>query len=301
MAFNNLEFSDIKIDKVFINKVGIFFSYLFVFLLALFLAKIIDSTIRNFLLDSMSNLKPIRYSASNYKSSKTYDSLNKYSNIMKINVFNVDTELPKREFNETASTTGSMRKTSLDIDLVGTIVLSEPSRSVAAIKVKTDVEPFIIGDILNDTVKIVSIADKRVIFSVLSSGDLEYLDMDEDTNEQTAMKGGIRKIDDDNIIMDKGYLNRQLNNMNQLLLQARAVPHMVDGEVAGFKLLGIKKNSLYDKLGAKNGDIIKSVNGIAVDSPTVAMQIYHQLRSGKEFNIEIDRKDEIKSINIQVR
>lgn len=294
------DFSDIKIDKIFVNKISMLISFLFVFLLAIFLAKITDATIKNFLLDNMSKLKPLKYSTRVYKNSKMNDSLNKYSNLIKTNIFNVDTELPKRNFGET-SNAGNMRKTSLDIDLVGTIVLSDPNRSVAAIKMKKEVEPFIVGDVLDDTVKVVSIADKRVIFSVLSSGDLEYLDMDEDANQQIAKKSGIRKIDDENIIMDKGYLNRQLNNMNQLLLQARAVPHMVDGEVAGFKLLGIKRNSLYDKLGAKNGDIIKSVNGIAIDSPTVAMQIYHQLRTGKEFNIEIDRKDEIKNINIQVR
>lgn len=57
-------------------------------------------------------------------------------------------------------------------------------------------------------------------------------------------------------------LNEALSNLPVLLSQARAVPYFKNGQSVGMRLFAIRRDSLYEKLGLKNGDILKAVDGL---------------------------------------
>lgn len=52
---------------------------------------------------------------------------------------------------------------------------------------------------------------------------------------------------------------------DELYTATRAVPYFKDGQAKGFKILSVKAETFFDKLGIKRGDILLSINGRLLD------------------------------------
>jgi len=63
-------------------------------------------------------------------------------------------------------------------------------------------------------------------------------------------------------------------NINQFMTQARLKPHFDQGRPVGYSVTEIKPGGLIEKLGLKNSDIVKKVNGMVVTRPEDVMQAY---------------------------
>ena len=96
-------------------------------------------------------------------------------------------------------------------------------------------------------------------------------------------------------------LDQELNNFTKLLNQARVVPHTKDGKFVGYQIRAIDKGSLYEKLGLKNGDIIREINGDPIDSPEKAMNLFKVLRNEKEFMLNLDRGGNDTHLNYHIQ
>lgn len=73
--------------------------------------------------------------------------------------------------------------------------------------------------------------------------------------------------------------------------QARFVPSFREGKAAGFKLFGIRPNSVYQHIGLANGDRIVRVNGTLLRSPDVVLEVFEQLRCAEAFSMEVVRDE----------
>lgn len=92
-------------------------------------------------------------------------------------------------------------------------------------------------------------------------------------------------------------VDRELNNFSKLLNQARVVPFFKNGAHQGYQIKSIDKNSLYDRLGLKNNDIIKTINGETIDSPEKAFSLLKMLRNEREINLSIERRGRPTTLN----
>jgi general secretion pathway protein C len=79
--------------------------------------------------------------------------------------------------------------------------------------------------------------------------------------------------------------------ISRLLSQARIVPNYVDGEMTGMKVDAIKDDSLFQRVGLVNGDVITEVNGIVIDRPEAASAIFDELASADTIDIAAMRGD----------
>ena len=77
--------------------------------------------------------------------------------------------------------------------------------------------------------------------------------------------------------------------MNELLKQARLEPNIVNGQTSGFVVRMIRPHTLFTMLGLRLGDVIMQVNGVTLDSPEKALQIFQQLREAKNISISLLR------------
>jgi len=59
----------------------------------------------------------------------------------------------------------------------------------------------------------------------------------------------------------------------------------------------IKADSLFNKLGLQNGDIITQVNGIVVDRLEATSKIFEELANAKEINVAATRGDEVVNLS----
>ncbi|MEN9785204.1 MAG: hypothetical protein RLZZ299_468 [Pseudomonadota bacterium] len=114
--------------------------------------------------------------------------------------------------------------------------------------------------------------------------------------------GTVEKIGENKYQVDRSLLDSALGNLESFAGQLRAVPHKDgSGNVDGFRLSAIRKGSLFDKLGIKNGDVVHAINGQAMTSTEGALALYQSLRNEKAFNFEISRRNQRQTLDYEVR
>ena len=89
--------------------------------------------------------------------------------------------------------------------------------------------------------------------------------------------------------VDESELNEALENIPLLMTQARAIPYFKDGKSIGLRLFAIKNGSLFEKIGLKNGDILKSINGNSLGDITQAVKLFEKLREERSIKVILER------------
>lgn len=112
---------------------------------------------------------------------------------------------------------------------------------------------------------------------------------------------GITKTGAYDYTIDRKMLDKQLADLSKLQQEARVVPHYQDNQYQGFKLVGVRPGSLYRAIGIRSGDIVTAVNGNKIDSPTKALELFEQLKSSSNINVEIERRGQPKTLNYTVQ
>ncbi len=113
--------------------------------------------------------------------------------------------------------------------------------------------------------------------------------------------GRINSLGDNRWLIPAMVADEARENVGDLLKQARAVPVLEAGQTTGFKLLMVRPRSLIAQLGLKRGDILRQVNGLALDSPEKALQIFAQLRQAKQLQIDLERKGKSMTFAYEIR
>lgn len=75
-----------------------------------------------------------------------------------------------------------------------------------------------------------------------------------------------------------------------LMQQTRLMPALDGtGKLIGFRATWVKEGSLVASFGLQRGDVLKKVNGVALDDLGRAMQMLPKLMTAQRFDVEIDR------------
>jgi general secretion pathway protein C len=99
---------------------------------------------------------------------------------------------------------------------------------------------------------------------------------------------------------DRQWVEKALTvDFAKTLQDAKASPHTVDGQVKGFILSRIRPDSVYEKMGLQDGDVIEAINGIDLNDGARAVQTLNQMR--KESNIELNVKRGATSMQLKVQ
>lgn len=89
--------------------------------------------------------------------------------------------------------------------------------------------------------------------------------------------------------VERAKLNEQLANLDSLINQARVIPHYIQGKPAGFKVVGVRANSIFRSLGLKSGDVLKSVGGEELTSINKALGLFEKLKGSDEVSLGLER------------
>jgi len=104
----------------------------------------------------------------------------------------------------------------------------------------------------------------------------------------------------DAVNIDRQKVNGALKNINQLMSQVKVRPHFKDGKPSGLMLSHIQQNSIFMDMGLQSGDVVKGVNGNAIESVDDALKFYENLKSSSAVQLQIERQGEQMSINYQI-
>jgi general secretion pathway protein C len=234
--------------------------------------------------------------------------LSRYGAISRRNLFNTNPDTaakPSQTIN-----LDNLKETDLKLKLWGTVT-GKGRRAYAVIEdTKTRQQNlYRIGDTIQDaTLKL--ILRQKVVLSVNDRD--EVLGMEE---AGTAKRSGsspqiARKAaspprlpvspNPRQLTLKSDQIENALENIDQLMEQARIRPHIEDGKPSGISITGIKPNTVFRKMRLRNGDIITGVNGTSIESVEDAIRIFGDLTSAPEVQLEIKRRGRKRVLNYKI-
>jgi len=109
------------------------------------------------------------------------------------------------------------------------------------------------------------------------------------------------KIDaKDQFTISRATVQNWLANPMQHAMSARIMPNYKRGRAAGFRLVWVRKKSLYSQIGLRSGDVVQQINGKNVGVST-ALGLYSQLPYAKKLRVNIIRKGVRRQITYNIK
>ncbi|MES3039435.1 MAG: type II secretion system protein GspC [Bdellovibrionota bacterium] len=204
----------------------------------------------------------------------------------------------------------------LPLGLVGTLVHSNPEKSMASIDVKNK------NQVLSYTTKkeieglavIERIERGKVFIRNNSTGAMEYIELKMESKlnfgsnapaPTGASAGGgkdVKVLGENKFEIKQADLLKYTGDLSSVLMQARAVPakRPGTGEIYGFRILEIQPGSIFAQLGLMPMDVITSVNGTPVTNVQQAMELYAALRNSTSLKIGNERNGKVENFDYTI-
>lgn len=241
-----------------------------------------------------------------------------YFSVTSRNIFSATGEIPDALRDESLPPESASEAdpvlSQLPLTLIGTLVHSNPDKSIATIEIKGKnlVMSYSPKKEIEGMASIIRVERQKVVFKNLNNSQIEYIEIKKDGNKVAfgsgatgvpAGGGVIQKVDENTFSIRRSDLNKYTSDLTKILNQARAVVNRDPGtgNINGYKLVDIQPDSIFNELGLQRMDVIKSVDGTPVDSPAKAMELYNLLKNSPKVTLQIERngKNESKTYNIQ--
>lgn len=256
--------------------------------------------------------------------------------ILKRNIFNAEGALGDEKENGPVARdkTNVIIKSDLPLTLVGTIYGGTPFNGVAVIEStqkEKKVNTFQVGDLLLKEATLVEIYPEKAILE-RQNGQREYLLLKQEEQklnrrrqkgqkqiasapvsvgggggyattpppEAFKEEGFDRKGNE--IQMNESYRDRLLSvDFAKVLQDAKATPNIVDNQLKGFVLTKIRKDSIYEKSGFMDGDVIEEINGVSLTDTAQTIKFLNTLRGEKEIEVRFRRGGQVQNKTLNVR
>ncbi len=271
-------------------------SLIFIILLSLMTADLVSIYVRQFFLPlTAPPPRPPRSSGPEFLDRSQYQS------IIARNIFSSDNVIPyplqgtgeSQQQQEVAPVPSS-----LPLALVGTLVHSNPEKSIAAVEIKgkQQVLSYSIKQNIENVATLERIERGKIIFRNTSNGRLEFIELPQ-TNKlafESATKPTagveIKQLGEGQFELSKAEVDKQLSDIGNLVQQATSVParRPGTGETYGFRILSIDPSSVLNQL-VKPMDVITAANGNPVTNVQQAMEMYNSLRNSNRICITVER------------
>lgn len=250
--------------------------------------------------------------------------------IIKRNIFNSEgtTDETKKEEENAQPQTAEAVKSDLPVKLVGTIYGGDPFSGIALVEnnSKRTINSFMVGDNLIKEAVVKEIHKEKIIID--RSGRLEFIEVVREglnRNKRKKKAATVAATSSGNsplatepppstfkeegferkekeISMTQAYRNKLLTgDFTKVLQDVKATPNMVDGELKGFVLTRIRKDSIYEKSGFQNDDIIEEVNGVPLTDTAQAIRLLQSLRNEAEIEVRVNRGGSPMKFTLNIR
>ena len=111
----------------------------------------------------------------------------------------------------------------------------------------------------------------------------------------------IQKVSANEFNVDRGVVDKILENQAELMKSARIVPEQKDGKTVGIRLFGLRPDTLLGTLGFQNGDRLETINGFNMASPEKALEAYARLRTAGNLTVKINRRGKPQTIDFNIK
>jgi general secretion pathway protein C len=203
----------------------------------------------------------------------------------------------------------SLEETKLNLKLWGTVSGSNDGDYAVIEDVKArEQNLYRAGDAIQ-TATVKEIHREKVVLTV--NGKDEVLQMQElvsgkavsrpgglPARAATPSSGAVRA---QRISLRRSYIEQSMTDVASLMTQVQIQPHMENGVPAGLALSSIKPNSIFRRMGLRNGDIIAGVDGTEITTVDDALKLVDSLKSASTLSVQLKRRGREKNIEYNIR
>ena len=241
--------------------------------------------------------------------------------VLKRNIFNATGEVPdQKELADGAAQekalAGQCNKPTLKIKVIGTIYLGGDNSVVSVREASySQSDTYRVGDkiIGYEDARIVAIEREQMVLD--NAGSRECYKIDKSAKVASRTKGyqpskkqqAKPKDSGDSdsggaVVLDSEWVEKQLGpGFSQVLKSARLVPNLDGESINGFKIFAIKKGTLFNKIGLRNGDIIQKVNDTSLEQAEQGFALYQTFQEDQEIVFNIMRKNKPQTISVVIK
>lgn len=218
--------------------------------------------------------------------------------ILKRNLFKVEVENNSSQKNiSQGEVSEKLEHTSLSLVLFGTVVGPNETYAVIEDKKIRQQALYNVGDSVQGA-EIKQILRHKVI--LLFQGKKQVLIMEDKPSKSSKISkapanipqiksGGFQTVQK----LDRDNLPEMASN---LMRQIKFRPHITDGEPDGLMIYGIRPSSIFRKIGLRNGDIIKEVNGTQVLTEADAIGVFGEIVNADQAKVTLMRRGKIEEV-----
>lgn len=213
-------------------------------------------------------------------------------------------------------------KTRLNLSLEGIVTASQQGDALAFIVYQGKQDQYYIGDKLPvaSKVSLVRVKSDHVILD--NAGRYESLwlydkEKSGTVNKSTAAGSKVKGLSDkqnnkyNRKVTDKrsnkvvtsmaaDYRQRLYKNPRSLAQALRISPIQKNGQLIGYKVKPGKDMQQFTDLGFLPNDIVTSINGISLDEPSKALEIYKLMRTATQASFTVDRDGSSEEIMVSL-
>jgi len=102
-------------------------------------------------------------------------------------------------------------------------------------------------------------------------------------------------------IVDKDTVSGAIGRVKSIMQNVRIRPHFIDGRRSGIKVTRLAEIGILKESGVKQGDIIRSINSLKVNSPYQIFSAYRSLKDNQELKVDIIRDDKPLTLTYQIK
>lgn len=204
-------------------------------------------------------------------------------------------------------------KTQLNLSLEGVVHTPDAADSVAIIVYQGKQDQYLVGDSLpvSSKVTLARVLLDHVILDNAGRYESLWLYDDEKKSAATTTRNQRIAVTKRNNVTDKrnndrvtdlasGYREKLYNNPSSLAQVLRISPAQKGGTLIGYRVSPSRDKEQFAALGFKANDVVTSVNGIELNDPTKALEIYKLMRTAKEASFVVERDGQLIDVMVSL-
>lgn len=182
----------------------------------------------------------------------------------------------------------------LGLRLVATVVSDEKGKSIAVIDVRDTGEEitFREGDLWREA-RVKRIDPGSVLFTVGKRDFVLAMRPIGERSEEAAA--------DQPVHLDRRDVRSELSDSDLFMREIHVRPRFEGGLPAGFIIYSIAPESIFDRMGLRDGDVIVGINGIPLTGTQPAIDFYETLRKGGRVSLQTIREDEKRDLYFEIQ
>ncbi len=181
-----------------------------------------------------------------------------------------------------------------NLSLKGTVASARPEFSVAIIADGNNEEKvYAIDEQIGSSAKLHAVYADRVVLN--ENGKLTNLKLPKEF--PTSQPNSVRRSTTATRQTPRNSIQSVVsNNLTNLADVIRPTPYFSNGKQVGYRVYPGRNRQQFAALGLRPGDLIKDIDGQALNDPTQAMQIFQSLGSAQQVSVTVERNGQPETI-----